>query len=106
MRFSRVSYLVIFATWLTFAAPVVAQHQHPAGEPEKLGKVDFPVSCDAAVQPQFNRAAAMLHSFWYEKAGEAFTSVAKKDPSCGMAYWGVAMTHYHPLWEEPGPAAL
>jgi hypothetical protein len=23
-----------------------------------------------------------------------------------MAYWGMAMTYYHPLWEAPGPAAL
>jgi tetratricopeptide (TPR) repeat protein len=106
MRFSRVSYLVIFATWLTFAAPVVAQHQHPAGEPEKLGKVNFPVSCDAAVQPQFNLAVAALHSFWYEKASELFAAVAEKDPACGMAYWGIAMTYYHPVWPAPGPGDL
>jgi len=106
MRFPRVSYLVITGAWLTFAAPVVAQHKHPAGEPEKLGKVDFPVSCDAAVQPQFNRAVAMLHSFWYEKASEAFAAVAEKDPACGMAYWGLAMTYYHPIWEAPNPTAL
>ncbi len=106
MRLRRVPWLILAGACLAFAALAAAQHQHTAGEPEKLGKVDFPVSCDAAVRTQFNRAVAMLHSFWYEKAGEAFTSVAKKDPSCGMAYWGVAMTHYHPLWEAPGPAAL
>ena len=82
------------------------QHEHPAGEPENLGKVNFPVSCDPSVQPQFNRAVAMLHSFWYEKAIEEFAAVAKKDPACGMAYWGIAMTLYHPIWEAPGPADL
>jgi hypothetical protein len=82
------------------------QHEHPAGEPEKLGKVNFPVSCDAGLQLQFNRAVAMLHSFWYEKANEEFAAVTKKDPACGMAYWGIAMTLYHPIWEAPGPAAL
>jgi hypothetical protein len=106
MRFPRVLCLIIAGAWLTFAAPVVAQHQHPAGEPEKLGKVNFPVSCDAAVQPQFNRAVAMLHSFWYEKASEEFAAVAEKDPACGMAYWGIAMTHYHQIWPAPGPADL
>jgi tetratricopeptide (TPR) repeat protein len=106
MRFPRVLCLIIAGAWLTFAAPVVAQHQHPAGEPEKLGKVNFPVSCDAAVQPQFNRGVAMLHSFWYEKASEAFAAVAEKVPACGMAYWGIAMTHYHPIWAAPGPADL
>lgn len=102
----RVSQLIIAGAWLTFVAPALAQHEHPAGEPEKLGKVNFPVSCDAAVQPQFNSAVAMLHSFWYEKATEAFTAVAEKDPACGMAYWGVAMTYYHPIWEAPGLSAL
>jgi len=106
MRIPRVLCLIIAGAWMTFVGPAVAQHQHPAGEPEKLGKVDFPVSCDAAVQPQFNRAVAMLHSFWYEKASEAFAGVAEKDPACGMAYWGIAMTYYHPIWEAPGPAAL
>lgn len=106
MRFPRVLCLIIAGVWVTFVVPAVAQHQHPAGEPEKLGKVDFPVSCDAAVQPQFNRAVAMLHSFWYEKASEAFAAIAEKDPACGMAYWGIAMTHYHQIWEAPGPADL
>ena len=106
MRFPRILCLIIAGAWFAFAAPSVAQHQHPAGEPEKLGKVDFSVSCDAAVQPQFNRAVAMLHSFWYEKASEAFAAIAEKDPACGMAYWGIAMTHYHQIWEAPGSADL
>ena len=42
--------------------PVLAQHEHPAGDPGKLGKVSFPVSCDPSVQPQFSSAVAMLHS--------------------------------------------
>jgi hypothetical protein len=89
-----------------FAAPSVGQHEHPAGDPEKLGKVSFPVSCDLTVQPQFSSAVAMLHSFWYEKASDTFAAVAEKDPTCGMAYWGIAMTHYHQVWQAPGPADL
>jgi tetratricopeptide (TPR) repeat protein len=89
-----------------FVASAVAQHEHPAGDPGKLGKVNFPVSCDPAVQPQFSSAVAMLHSFWYEKASDTFAAVAERDPACGMAYWGIAMTHYHPIWEAPGPADL
>ena len=88
------------------ASPAFAQHEHPAGDPTKLGKVNFPVSCDASVQPQFASAVAMLHSFWYEKAKETFSSVAEKDSSCGMAYWGIAMTYYHPIWQAPGPDDL
>jgi hypothetical protein len=48
----------------------------------------------------------MLHSFWYEKANDTFAAVADKDPTCGMAYWGMAMTYYHQLWQAPGPADL
>jgi hypothetical protein len=90
----------------TFVPPAIAQHEHPAGDPGKLGKVDFPVSCDGSVQERFTSAVAMLHSFWYEKASETFAAVAEKDPKCGMAYWGVAMTYYHQIWQAPGPADL
>ena len=31
---------------------------------EKLGEVNFPSSCSASAQTQFNRAVAMLHSFF------------------------------------------
>jgi tetratricopeptide (TPR) repeat protein len=89
-----------------FAAPAIAQHEHPAGDPNKLAKVSLPVSCEPAVQMQFSSAVAMLHSFWYEKASDTFAAVAEKDSGCGMAYWGIAMTHYHPIWEAPGPADL
>ncbi len=89
-----------------FAPHVVAQHEHTAGDPTKLGKVNFPVACDASVQPQFASAMAMLHSFWYDKAKETFAAVAEKDPACGIAYWGIAMTYYHPLWQAPSPDDL
>jgi tetratricopeptide (TPR) repeat protein len=104
-RFTLIA-MVPIAVCAAFVAPAVAQHEHPAGDPGKLGKVSFPISCDPTVQPQFSSAVAMLHSFWYEKASETFTGVAEKDPACGMAYWGIAMTHYHPIWEAPGPADL
>ncbi len=87
-RFILITTVLISGIWLTLVAPAVAQHEHPAGEPEQLGRVNFPISCDAAVQTQFSSAVAMLHSFWYEKAAEAFTAVAEKDATCGMAYLG------------------
>jgi len=102
-RFSLTSIVLLC---VTLVASALAQHEHPAGDPGKLGKVNFSVSCDPTVQPQFSQAIAMLHSFWYEKASDTFAAVAEKDPTCGMAYWGVAMTHYHQIWEAPGPADL
>ena len=74
-------------------------HNHPA--PEKLGKVSFPVSCTSAVQEQFDRGVALLHSFAYTAAEHAFHGVAEQDPRCAMAYWGMAMTYFHQLWEPP-----
>jgi tetratricopeptide (TPR) repeat protein len=109
-RMKRITLLsvVLIAVCATFVAPAIAQHEHehPAGDPTKLGKVNLPISCHPAVHPQFSSAVAMLHSFWYEKASETFAAVAQKDPACGMAYWGIAMTYYHPIWEAPGPADL
>lgn len=74
-------------------APAAAQdHDHPAGDASRLGSVEFPVSCDAAVQPAFERAVAMLHSFWFESAAQAFSAIATQDPQCAMAHWGLAIT--------------
>jgi tetratricopeptide (TPR) repeat protein len=80
------------------------QHHHDADE--KLGTVSFPTSCAPAVQPQFERGVALLYSFEYEVADAQFEEVAKKDPSCAMAYWGQAMTLYHELWNRPSKADL
>jgi len=92
-RLTLIFMVLMAAVCMTFAASAFAQHEHPAGDLGRLGKVIFPISCDPSVQPQFNAAVAMLHSFWYEKASDTFAAVAQKDPHCGMAYWGIAMTH-------------
>ena len=82
------------------------QHQHEHGAHEELGQVNFRVSCSPAAQKQFNRADALLHSFGYELAEKAFSDVLSTDPSCVMAYWGIAMSQYHPIWAPPTPAEL
>ena len=85
---------------LCLASSAIAQeHQHHAGG-ANLGTVNFQTSCALAVQADFDHAVALLHSFEYDEAGDAFLAVAKRDPSCAMAYWGAAMTHFHGLWEE------
>jgi tetratricopeptide (TPR) repeat protein len=72
-----------------------------------LGSVNFPVTCSAAVQTQFNQAVALLHHMTYPQARVAFEHVAAADPRCAMAHWGVAMTLFQPLWPtRPGPDAL
>jgi hypothetical protein len=76
-------------------------HNHPA--PEKLGSVAFPTNCAPTVQKEFERAVALLHSFAYSAAEASFEDVAARDPDCAMAHWGIAMTHFHQLWEPPLP---
>lgn len=84
------------------AAPA-QEHNHPV--PERLGTVSFSISCKPELQRDFNRAVAMLHSFAYKAAEGAFQHVAQQDPACAIAHWGIAMTHYHQLWDlPPSPA--
>jgi tetratricopeptide (TPR) repeat protein len=73
----------------------------PLGDLSKVGAVEFPTSCDPGVQPEFKRAVALLHSFFYEESRRVFTSVLNRDAGCGIAHWGVAMTWYHPVWTPP-----
>ncbi len=92
---------------LLFLAPFSsAQETHNHGAPEKLGKVSFPTSCAPAVQPQFDRAVALLHSFAYTEAEIAFQAVAKQDPNCAMAHWGIAISYFHQLWEPLSPTTI
>ncbi|MFZ0791405.1 MAG: hypothetical protein WAM94_17470, partial [Chromatiaceae bacterium] len=83
------------AVALVAAAPLAWTHGEDegprSGKPEELGDVDFPVSCNAPAQKEFNRAMALFHSFWFDPAKASFNAVLKHDPECGMAYWGISI---------------
>jgi tetratricopeptide (TPR) repeat protein len=79
--------------------PIASQADTPAGE--QLGKVSFSVSCSPSVRAPFNRGAALLHDFWYDEARPQFERIAKSDPGCAMAHWGIAMSLYHQIWDRP-----
>jgi len=79
-------------------------HHHALTEQE-VGSVQFSTSCSNDVAQDFNRAIALLHSFQYEKTRETFTRITSRDPACAMAYWGIAMSHYHGLWDNGDAAA-
>ncbi len=69
-----------------------------------VGVVDFPVTASKPeTQACFNRAVAMLHNFWFEEAREYFESCAAAEPGFQMAWWGVAMTYNHSLWNRVWP---
>src|SRR5207244_10863517 len=76
------------------------------GHDEPLGRVRFAVSCNAEAHLRFERGVALLHSFWYEKADDAFKDAVAADSTCAMGYWGQAMAILHPLWTAPAPAEL
>jgi tetratricopeptide (TPR) repeat protein len=73
-----------------------AQDQ-PHGRGEKLGTVHFATSCNEAAQKEFNRAVALLHSFQFDRAIEGFNAVVGEDTTCGIAYWGIALSD----WSNP-----
>ena len=102
MRRSDLVFLSLLTTAIQFA---VAANPAP-GDLRGTGKVDFPVTCAKQAQPEFTRGVALLHSFFYEEARRAFTSVAEQDPKCAMAQWGIAMTWWHPIWTPPTPTEM
>ncbi len=93
--------LAFLSTFTVFADDDKNHSHHEDLNENQLGTVHFPVSCAAAVQKPFERGVALLHSFWYEEAEKEFEQIAKDDPHCAMAHWGVAMSLWHQLWNEP-----
>jgi hypothetical protein len=102
----RLAWLLLFSFFFVFAALAdddkdKGHHHHEDLTETQLGTVHFPVSCAASVQQPFARGVALLHSFWYEEAEKEFLDIAKNDPSCAMAHWGIAMSIWHQLWNNP-----
>lgn len=91
---------------LTFVVLISAS---AASAQEKLGQVHFPVSCSAAAQQEFDRAVALLHSFWFDASAKAFAAVTQTDPGCAMGHWGEAMAllfNPNPFTGTPTPKSL
>jgi hypothetical protein len=104
----RIAFLIFFSSIFTLAAfadPTVADddqgHHHEDLTAAQLGTVTFPVSCDPKIQKPFELGVALLHSFWYEEAEKEFMQISADAPNCAMAHWGVAMSLWHQLWNEP-----
>lgn len=93
--------LVALCLMGTSAVSDALQHEHPGTTAREgmIGHSHFPVSCRGE-QQAFDQATTLLHSFWYEKAEAAFAGIAKRDPGCAMAWWGEALSLWHPLWPD------
>jgi hypothetical protein len=72
-------------------ALLLVQHHDTAGQ---FGTVRFANSCTAAVQPSFTRAMALLHSFEFGPAIDAFKAVHDADPGCAIALWGIGLAQW------------
>jgi tetratricopeptide (TPR) repeat protein len=94
-------HLMIAASVITVALTGSAWSQ----QEEKLGKVSFPTSCDPKVQAEFERGVAMLHSYWFNYARKTFEGVLQQDPSCAIAYWGIALDLLDNTLRGPPPRA-
>jgi predicted Zn-dependent protease len=94
--------LLLIAAIVLLSTALVMGHE----KDERLGQIHFPISCTKDVQVQFDRAVALLHSFWYAEAAKAFTTITEADPTCAMGYWGIAMSVWYPLWQPPSEAML
>jgi hypothetical protein len=82
---------------LSLPAAAVAQHEsHGAMPPDQIGSasVKFETSCAPAVKGDFNKAVALLHSFWFPEATKAFEGIAAQDSTCAMAHWGIALSNW------------
>src|ERR687887_2029996 len=81
------------ASLFAFTAAGVLAHDDARGkQQEKLGRVLFKTSCSPDAQKQFERALAMLHSFFFPETVKAFSAIPETDPSCAIAYWGIAIS--------------
>jgi hypothetical protein len=92
------------ALLLSLSVATGAAADEGAKPPEQLGRVDFANSCSADVQPAFERAVALLHSFWFQEGARAFRDVLARDPQCAIATWGIASVTIGNTFSS-GPAA-
>ena len=94
-RFKHARWLLAAACYAGFAGTSFA-HDDPSeaasNPPGKFGRVSFPTSCTPAAQAQFDRALAMLHSFFFPETVKAFEAIPQTDPGCAIAYWGLAVS--------------
>jgi len=82
---------------IVLAAAIAAAQAQESHQHGSYGTVAFTNSCAAPVQPAFARGMALLHSFEFGPAIDAFSEAGRGDPSCGIAVWGIALAQ----WANP-----
>src|ERR1700735_4092697 len=100
MRFAFAMFLAVLL-FIPVRVECALQHDHSSALSDRMGTVRFDTSCSPGVHGEFELAVATLHSFGYRKSAQLFADVLSKDPTCSMAEWGIAMSHYRQLWDPP-----
>lgn len=77
-----------------------------SAQERSLGEVNFANSCDPKTHETLNSSVALIHHMMYQQAEKEFQKVAEIDSACPMAYWGITMTLFHPLWAPPSKEEL
>ncbi|MFP3983095.1 MAG: hypothetical protein ACLFV2_05330 [Desulfurivibrionaceae bacterium] len=97
----RLIFVFLFSAAVSISHAGLTEHMHDdhaVSADAEIGTVDFRVSCDQTVNKDFDRALGRMHHMMYEQARSEFEAIAKADPECGMAHWGIATTLFQPLW--------
>jgi len=98
-------HLAVLLLALSLATATAAPAQTTGKAPEQLGRVSLANSCTPAAQATFERAVALLHSFWFREGEKAFREVLVRDPNCAIATWGIATILIgNPFAAGPPPA--
>jgi tetratricopeptide (TPR) repeat protein len=100
---ARLRHLTLGALLIALSPTAKAAPAPPlaAGDLRRSGTIVMEIVCAPAVKEDYEASVALLHSFFYDEARRRFLDITMRDPDCAMAWWGVAMTWFHPLWAPP-----
>jgi tetratricopeptide (TPR) repeat protein len=96
--------LVLAGLFLAVVAAPGQQHDHGPAPQETgqetgpaplligLGHLHHPITTSSPLaQRYFDQALTLVYAFNHDEAARSFGYVAKLDPKCAMAYWGIAL---------------
>src|SRR5260370_7703060 len=87
--------------FLALQASTLRADTSSAAPPDQLGKVNFPTSCTAQVQPTIEKGVALLHSFQYTESEKTFADPVPRHPQSPLPPTAKASPPLHQLRTSP-----